>query len=134
MNSIYLRYGNYNDGTLEYVTAVEFKPTILRPLQFVSRTNGRDLRDILYTHVKSVRTKSYEMVLSSNDLVVSSKLTFIKNFLKADVTQYNLTNTNWDTQAVTVTLDGTDPVQFEYLNNHKGLIKLKLDLIQKYPD
>jgi hypothetical protein len=133
-NKIYLRYGNYVSGTLTYETAVEFNPPILRPINSFKRIASNDLRDINFSHLKSSRTKNYEIVLSANDLSSSTKFTFMVNFFKADAIQYNLTNEDWDTEAVLCSIDDSGDMPIDYINNHKLLRRLKFNLIQKYPD
>lgn len=134
MNKLYLRYGNYSSGTLTYEAAVEFAPPVLRPIKYFKRISGVDLREINFSHLKSARTKSYEVVLSANDLSVTSKFDFIVNFYKADAIQYNLVNTDWDTLGVTCSIEDSGMLPIEYINNHKLLRRLKFNLIQKYPD
>lgn len=133
-NSIYLRYGAYDSGSITWETAKEYKPLILRPLVIPERITGRDLRSINFSHLKSLRTKSYEVVISANDLVDSTKLSYLKSFFTAEISQYNLADTNWNDNGIIVTFENSDAIPFESINNHKQLLKIKFNLIQKYPD
>lgn len=134
MNKLYLRYGNYVDGSPVWATAVEFNPPILRKLYIVDKLSGKDLRNTNFTHTLSKRTKSYEVVFSANDLTNSTKLQCLINCYTSPLVQYNLTNTDWSTNAVTITFDGDGVIPFEFMNNHKLLPRIKVNLIQKYKD
>lgn len=134
MNKLYLRYGSYVDGEIVWQTAREYNPLILRKIYITKRISGEDLRDILYSHTKSYRTKSYEVVLSANDLISESNFSYLISFLNAEVCQFNLTNTDWANNAVTVVIQESDQLPIEYLENHKQLRSIKFNLIQKYPD
>ncbi|MBX3044844.1 MAG: hypothetical protein KIT33_15710 [Candidatus Kapabacteria bacterium] len=134
MNSIYLRYGSYVDGDIVWEDAKLYKPTILRPLYLTKRVNGNDLRDIGHSHIKSLRTKSYELVISANDLINTNNFNYLLNFLNSEVSQYNFSNSNWDADGVTVIIEANEQLPVQYINNHKLLRKVSFNLIQKYPD
>jgi hypothetical protein len=131
---LYLRYGSYDAGVIVWQTAKEFNPVVLRRIYITKRISGEDLRDILYSHTKSNRTKSYELVLSANDLISESNFSYLIGFLNAEVCQFNLTNTDWASNAVTVVIQESDRLPFEYIDNHNLLRTIKFALIQKYPD
>lgn len=132
-NKIYLRYGNYASGSISWQTGKEYAPLILRKLFITERISGTDLRSINFSHLKSKRTKSYEITISANDLVDSAKLTYLENILTADCVQYSFDNADWS-NAVDITFEYDGAVPFEMIENHKKLLKLKFQLIQKYPD
>lgn len=133
-NKLYLRYGSYVEGSIVWETPMEFNPMIFKPLFIPERISGRDLRSINFSHLKSLRSKSYEVVISANDLLSTTKLNYLKEFLVAEVCQYNLTDLNWSTQGVFVTFENSEAIPFESISNHKQLLKIKFNLIQKYPD
>lgn len=134
MNSIFLRYGSYVEGTLTWETAKEFKPPVMRKLYIAERISGDDLRSINYTHLRSKRTKSYEVIFSSNDLAVPTSLTYLLACLTAEAVQYSLVNTDWATNGVTITFDASGKIALDYIEGHKKLPRIALNLIQKYPD
>jgi hypothetical protein len=133
MNKIYLRYGNYTDGVVVWSSYKDFSPPVMRQFTQNNKITGNDLRDIAFSHVKSRRTQNYEIVLSANDLANDSNYNFIVALYNADIVQYNFNAAN-SLSWVSVLIDENGKMPLEYLNNHKKLRKLKLTLIQIYPD
>ena len=134
MNSIFLRHGTYIAGTLTWATPQEFKPPVMRKLYIAERISSDDLRSINYAHLKSKRTKSYEVVISANDLANTTTLAYLISCQYAEAVQYSLVNSDWATNGVTITFEASGIIGFEYIENHKGMPRLKINLIQKYPD
>lgn len=134
MNSIFLRHGTYIEGTLTWETPQEFKPPIMRKLYIAERISGDDLRSINYAHLRSKRTSSYEVVISANDLANTTKFDYLVACQFAEAVQYSLVNTDWATNGVTITFEASGIIGFEYIENHKGMPRLKINLIQKNPD
>lgn len=134
MNSIYLKYGNYVDGSLSWSAAEEFKPSKIEDIYSTTRLSGRDLRDIPYNHLVAKRSKSITITLTPIDLMLSAKMAFLVAFYNAAAWQYNLNNTDWETNAVRVVLEESGNMPYETIQNHKQLKKVTLNLIQKNPD
>ncbi|MCO5251009.1 MAG: hypothetical protein M9949_06260 [Candidatus Kapabacteria bacterium] len=134
MNSIFLKYGNFVDGEISWSSAVEFKPSKIEDIYSTTRISGRDLRDIPYNHLVAKRSNSIAITLTPIDLMLSAKMTFLIAFYGAMAWQYNLTNTDWETEAVRVVLEENGNMPYEIIQKHKQLKKVTLNLIQKEPD
>jgi hypothetical protein len=134
MTTIFLRYGNYDEGDIVWSEPMEFAPSRVIPIFLNTRITGVDLRDIEFNHLVAKRTKSIEITLVPHDLVDDDKFNFIIEFFNAMAWEYNFANDDWESEAVRVQLEEKEKLEYEIINNHKQLRKLRLTLIQKTPD
>ncbi len=129
---IYLNYGTWIEGELTWQEAsMGFNAIIFTPSEETKHVLGRDLREIEYRNVLSSRT-NYNIVISADELVDSTKLSFIKSFYQADAWAWNTTSDIETLNIVVLEKDGAIPIEF--LEGCKDMPEIKFSLIQKEPD
>jgi len=128
--TIYLKYGTYNSGSLEWSDSETFSALIFNEYPETDRVVNRGLNGVEYNHLKSVRT-IWKLIISANELVDSDKYEFIKNFYTAGAWKYS--TDNWTTETL-VNLKESGEMPVEFLENHKLLREISFTLVQKMPE
>jgi hypothetical protein len=128
---IYLTYGIYNNGTIEWRTPPEgFSETRVTELTETTRVNGLLLNQEPYTHLLASRTV-WELVISADELATSSKYNFMIDFFNADAWRYGGDSYGYGYCEVFLRDEGLMPVTF--LEDHTGLPEVVFKLAQKTP-
>jgi hypothetical protein len=127
--TIYLKYGTWNAGTLTWSSSQSFNALSFTNVPSANRIEGNDLRDEVYNHLVSTRN-IWKLIISCDELVNSTKKSFLLTFFKAHEWKFSLDN--WTTE--TVVSIPTGDMQIENIEKNKNLVEVTLLLTQKVPD
>jgi len=128
--TIYLKYGNYNAGSLQWSDSETFSALMFNEYPETDRVINRGLNGVEYNHLKSYRT-IWKLIVSANELVDPDKYEFIKSFYAAGAWKFS--TDNWTTETL-VSLKETGDMPVEFLENHKLLREITFTFIQKKPE
>ena len=112
------------ENSLTYRQSLKFKKN-----ENTKHISGRDLREVEYRHLLSKRN-IYELIISADELIDSTKFAFIVAFHKADTWKFS--EDNWTSEKEVVIDDGDLPVEF--IENCKYLPQITYKFTQKYPN
>lgn len=128
--TVYLKYGNYTSGIVQWSESESFSTLSFYETVETDRINQRGLNGIEYNHIKSSRS-IWKITISANELVDSTKFAFIVALYKADAWKFSLDN--WMSESI-VNLKEAGEMPLEFIENHKLLREITINLIQKKPE
>lgn len=134
---IYLKYGIWNDTTnqLDWSSEKGFNELEFKEIPTVDRITGKTLRGRRYAKKKFVASM-WNLTISADELASTTNYDFIVSLFGADAGKYSTWTTqatrwtNTDTTETEFTLEA-DKLPVEFLENHKSLPEVKLELFQK---
>lgn len=129
MTTLYLKYGTWSFGTLTWSSSQSFNAIDYDTVINTDAVEGRDLRGIEFSHILSTR-KVHVVIISADELLNSTKWSFIENFHKAHA--WKLSTNNWSTEVEVMKPKGDLPVS--RIEDCKYLKEIKYTLTQKNPD
>lgn len=108
-------------------TEQEFKGIAQKVHDITDRQNGRMLNGNGYSHLRAV-WREWDIVISANETINSTKNTFLRNFWKTPESKYFKVNSGDD--FIEVIINGGEP-PIEDIEGNKYLPEYKLRLIEK---
>ena len=108
-------------------TEQEFKGIVEKKYDVTDRQNARMLNGNAYSHLKAV-WREWDVVISANETINSTKNTFLRNFWKSPENKYFKESSGGD--FIEVIIAGGEP-PIEDIAGNKYLPEYKLRLIEK---
>jgi hypothetical protein len=131
---VFLNHGFLSDGVVSWsLTPMQFKAVRCESKIVATRVSGVDARQVNFSHLLSKRD-SWEVVISADELIDSSKFDFLKALFVADAWNFGyegqFTGANYI--RVALTNEGNFPVSF--IGDCVDLPEVKLNFIDLFPD
>lgn len=135
---IYIKYGTFNDVTkvLDWSTETAFNELEFKEIPTVDRISGKTLRGRRYSH-RLHKAKMWNLVISSDELADPTKYAFIISLNEADAGKFSTWATDltrWDENTDNTIEEFTienDRLSVEFIENHKSLPHVSMELLQK---